>query len=84
MSHISPSPISPGDFKTPGEIAEDPGLSDDQKVELLGKLKLDLERQLESESEGMSVSDPIGARVEANLSEQLRLLTDAINSVEQG
>ena len=82
MPQAFPPPIPQGDFKTPGQIAEHPGLSDDQKLELLGKWKLDLERQLESESEGMSASDPMGSRTEADLSEQLRLLTDAIGSVQ--
>jgi hypothetical protein len=82
MPQAFPPPIPQGDFKTPSQIAEHPGLTNDQKMELLGKWKYDLERQLESESEGMSASDPIGARTGGDLSEQLRLLTNAMNSVE--
>lgn len=66
------------DFQSSQDIAAQPGLADDEKSALLGKLKIDIENQLNAESEGMSASHPIGAAAGGDLPEQLRLVSDAI------
>ena len=48
-------------FATPAELAADPNLRDEQKIEILRQWEQDLRQQMTATREGMSPTEPIQA-----------------------
>ena len=68
-------------FDTPADLLADPGLADSDKHALLTEWDSEVDRRLESESEGMSASDPISAKREARLADEARKVKSALTEV---
>jgi hypothetical protein len=66
------------DYADADQILGDAKLDDTQKLDLLTKWKSDLESRIEAEAEGMSSSDPMHHRQEANIADQLQAVTNAM------
>ncbi len=56
----------------------DKGLSDDEKQALLTEWDSEMDGRLNAEAEGMSASDPISERKEANLADEARKVKTAL------
>ena len=65
-------------FDTPEELMADKGLSDDEKQALLTEWDSEMDGRLNAEAEGMSASDPISERKEANLADEARKVKTAL------
>lgn len=65
-------------YRSPEELVEDVNLDLAQREELLREWKHDIDRMLESESEGMSASDPISAERESRLAAEHRRVNEAL------
>jgi len=68
-------------YDSPTDIINDDNLPDSEKKKLLEGWKMDLDSRLYAESEGMSKSEPISAQDEARLAEEERLVSDALDSL---
>lgn len=68
-------------YRSPEELCEDVALDLATREELLREWKQDVQRMLESESEGMSASDPISAERESRLAAEMRRVMDALSHV---
>ena len=79
----TPAPDPRRDYASPEDLREDIALDLTERERLLREWKHDVERQLESEAEGMSASDPIAAEREAQLAAEVRRVNKALGSVER-
>lgn len=70
-------------YATPDELCHDPDLDHATREELLKEWKQDLDRRLEAEAEGMSVSDPISQEREARLAAELLSVSKALETLTQ-
>lgn len=70
-------------YGNPDKLKDDPGLSNGAKLSLLRQWKLDLDRLLDSESEGMSTQTAITAEREANLANEERRVSEVLSVIEQ-
>lgn len=68
-------------YDSPEDLLDDISLSLEERENLLREWKQDLDRRLESESEGMSASDPISADKESRLAGEARRVTTALERV---
>lgn len=68
-------------YDSPEELREDINLELATREDLLKEWKQDLDRRLEAESEGMSVSDPISQEREARLAAELRRVCRALDEI---
>lgn len=71
------------EYSRPEILRDDSHLDLAMREKLLRQWKLDLDRQIESESEGMSAQDPISARKEGQLASEERRVSDALEFIEQ-
>ncbi len=65
-------------YDSPEDLLDDISLSLGERENLLREWKQDLDRRLESESEGMSASDPMSADKESRLAGETRRVTTAL------
>ena len=68
-------------YDSPEDLREDVELDLATRESLLREWKQDIDRRLESESEGMSASDPISASREAKLAAEQRRVSKALEQV---
>ncbi len=68
-------------YDSPEDLREDVALDLATREELLREWKQEIDRQLESEAEGMGVSDPLSAERESKLSGESRRVTTALAEV---
>jgi CheY-like chemotaxis protein len=68
-------------FESPAALVADPGLADSDKMALLSDWDSELDARLNAESEGMSASDPISAKREAQLAEEAAKVKSALTEV---
>lgn len=68
-------------YKSPEHLLEDVNLDLAHREELLRDWKGDIDRRLESESEGMSASDPISAERESKLANEAKRINEALGLV---
>lgn len=71
-------------YDSPEELCEDINLDLATRENLLKEWKQELDRRLESESEGMSASDPISQEREARLASELRRVSNALEKLSSG
>lgn len=69
-------------YVSPEQLLTDDNLSDDEKLALLTDWDLELDNRLNAESEGMSASDPIRSRHEAQLADESGRVKDAIKQLQ--
>lgn len=77
----APDPRS--EYGSPEELREDIERDIAEREKLLLQWKQDLDREIESESEGMSAQDPISADKEARLAAEERRVADALRSIQE-
>jgi hypothetical protein len=70
-------------YQTPANVVSDDDLSSKQKIDILQYWKTDVDARLRAQGEGMGGSDPISAGKEAGLADEMRLLNQAIASLEE-
>jgi hypothetical protein len=70
-------------YDSPEDLREDVELDLATREALLREWKQDLDRRLESESEGMSASDPMSASREAKLAAEVRRVSKALEQVSE-
>jgi len=80
-AHNEKAPDPRRHYKSPEDLREDISLGLARREELLRQWKLDVDRELEAESEGMSAADPISAERESSLAGEERRVTKALQSV---
>ena len=68
-------------YSSPEDLREDIELDLETREELLRQWKKDLDQQLEAESEGMSISDPISQEQESRLASEHRRVSKALEEV---
>lgn len=69
-------------YHSPEQLLTDDNISDDEKLALLTDWDLELDNRLNAESEGMSASDPIRSRHEAQLADESGRVKDAIKQLQ--
>ncbi len=79
MDEVTPDPRK--HFDTPEALLADPQLADGDKQALLTEWDSEMDNRLNAESEGMSASDPISAKREAQLAEEARKVKNALNRI---
>lgn len=88
MNAINPNP-EPGDsasnarrkYVSPEQLMTDQELSDEEKLALLQDWDLELDNRLRAEEEGMSASDPMRSRHEAQLADESARVKDALKEM---
>lgn len=68
-------------YKSPEDLVDDVNLDLATRQELLREWAHDVDRLLESESEGMSASDPISAERESKLANEARRVNEALATI---
>ncbi len=81
MDDVTPDPRK--HFDTPEALLADPDLSNDEKHGLLADWDSDIDGQLNAESEGMGISDPLSARREARLAEEATRVKSALTQITE-
>lgn len=79
MDAVTPDPRK--HFDTPEALLADPQLADEDKQALLTEWDSEMDNRLNAESEGMSASDPISAKREAQLAEEARKVKNALTRI---
>jgi CheY-like chemotaxis protein len=79
MDDVTPDPRK--HFDTPEALLADPQLADEDKQALLTEWDSEMDNRLNAESEGMSASDPISAKREAQLAEEARKVKNALTQI---
>jgi CheY-like chemotaxis protein len=79
MEDATPNPRK--HFDSPSALLADSGLADTDKEALLSDWDSELDGQLNAESEGMSISDPISANREALMADEARKVKNALAQV---
>lgn len=69
-------------FASPEQLLSSDNLTDGEKLELLKDWDLELDNRLRAEEEGMSASDPMRSRHEAQLADESGRVKDAIKQLE--
>jgi DNA-directed RNA polymerase specialized sigma24 family protein/CheY-like chemotaxis protein len=81
MADDAPNPRK--HFDTPEALLADPELAKVEKQALLAEWDSELDGRLNAEAEGMSVSDPIGARKEGRLAEEAGHVKTALTQIAE-
>ena len=68
-------------YASPEDLREDGLLTLDEREHLLQQWRLDLDRRIESESEGMSASDPMSTEQESRLANEARRVNAALEEI---
>jgi CheY-like chemotaxis protein/DNA-directed RNA polymerase specialized sigma24 family protein len=79
MDDVTPDPRK--HFDTPEALLADPQLAVEDKQALLTEWDSEMDNRLNAESEGMSASDPISAKREAQLAEEARKVKNALTHI---
>ncbi|MVZ96098.1 response regulator [Sphingorhabdus sp. IMCC26285] len=79
MDDMTPNPRK--HFDTPEALLADPQLADGDKQALLTEWDSEMDNRLNAESEGMSASDPISAKREAQLADEARKVKNALTRI---
>lgn len=69
-------------YHSPEQLLTDDSVGDARKLELLQDWDLELDNRLKAEEEGMSASDPMRSRHEAQLADEAMRVKDAIKHLE--
>ncbi|MEO5598826.1 MAG: response regulator [Novosphingobium sp.] len=78
-SEIAPNPRK--HYDSPEQLLADPDLTDEEKQSQLVDWKYEMDRRLESESEGMSAQDAISARKEGRLADEASQTQSAVTEI---
>ena len=78
--HSLPDPRT--EYDTPKQVLDDQALSDPEKREKLEHWVGEVDRRLESESEGMGAGEPLHPRVEADLAHEATEASNALRSLD--
>lgn len=71
------------DYDTPADVLTNDALSDEEKKAILTQWANEVDDRLKAEEEGMSASDPIRARHEAELAKEAERVTRALLELEE-
>lgn len=81
MTDAAPNPRK--HFATPDALLADHALSDAAKTVLLAEWNSEIDGRLNAESEGMGVSDPMSAKMEARLAEEAAKAKTALTTITE-
>ena len=70
-------------YDTPADVLANEALSDEEKKAILTHWQSEVDDRLKAEEEGMSASDPIRARHEAELAKEAERVTRALLELEE-
>jgi hypothetical protein len=80
-AHDEKAPNPRRHYASPEDLREDINLDLATREDLLLEWRTDLDRRLESESEGMSASDPMSAEKESSLANEHKRVSNALEAV---
>lgn len=79
---VDPVPDPRASYHVPADVLDDAHLSVDEKKSILTTWAAEVDDRLKAEEEGMSASDPMRARHEAELAKEAERVNRALLSLE--
>lgn len=83
MSEEENVPDPRKEYDVPGDVLADQALSAEEKKSILSQWANEVDDRLKAEEEGMSASDPMRARHEAELAKEAERVTRALLELEE-